>query len=144
MIGIVAAVAGFLLVIGLRYPAFFTMPELRGAYTQPWFRVVLFGILFVAYAAAVLNLTLRRTKTLGATAIVITLFASLLGGSRVQYDGSFSSDFFLGLDWFVLNVIFTGLLFVPLERLFPHRADQNLFRDEWREDLFYYLAACRT
>jgi hypothetical protein len=82
VIGIVAAVAGFLLVIGLRYPAFFTMPELRGAYTQPWFRVVLFGILFVAYAAAVLNLTLRRTKTLGATAIVITLFASFWGIAR--------------------------------------------------------------
>lgn len=36
-------------------------------------------------------------------------------------------------------MIATGLMFAPIERLFPHRAEQRLFRQEWREDLFYYL-----
>jgi hypothetical protein len=42
------------------------------------------------------------------------------------------------LDWFVLNLLFTGLLFVPLEKMFG-RLNQPLFRSEWREDLFYFL-----
>ncbi|MBL9116792.1 MAG: sterol desaturase family protein [Verrucomicrobiaceae bacterium] len=41
----------------------------------------------------------------------------------------------------MLNVLFTGVLFVPLETIFPKRADQPLFRTEWREDLFYYLVS---
>ena len=45
----------------------------------------------------------------------------------------------LGLDWFVLNVLLTGLLFVPLEKVFGRLTDQPLFRNEWREDLFYFL-----
>src|SRR3546814_13940393 len=36
-------------------------------------------------------------------------------------------------------MVATGLMFAPIERLFPHRAQQRLFRQEWREDLFYYL-----
>ncbi len=48
---------------------------------------------------------------------------------------------FFGLDFFVVNTIATGLMFAPIERLFPHRPDQRLFRQEWREDLFYYLVS---
>src|SRR6185312_15227260 len=44
-------------------------------------------------------------------------------------------------DWFVLNVIFTGILFIPVERLFAHKKHQALFREEWREDRFYYLVS---
>ena len=41
-----------------------------------------------------------------------------------------------------MNLTFTGLLFVPLERLFGRRADPlPVFRGEWREDLFYLLVS---
>ena len=48
---------------------------------------------------------------------------------------------YLGLDFFILNVLFTGMIFVPIERLFPRYEEQALFRKEWREDLFYYLVS---
>jgi sterol desaturase/sphingolipid hydroxylase (fatty acid hydroxylase superfamily) len=32
-------------------------------------------------------------------------------------------------------------MFAPIERIFPHRTQQRLFRIEWREDLFYYLVS---
>jgi sterol desaturase/sphingolipid hydroxylase (fatty acid hydroxylase superfamily) len=41
----------------------------------------------------------------------------------------------------VLNVLFTGVLFIPIERIFPQRGEQPVFREEWREDLFYYLVS---
>jgi sterol desaturase/sphingolipid hydroxylase (fatty acid hydroxylase superfamily) len=46
---------------------------------------------------------------------------------------------FFGLDFFMVNLLATGFMFAPLERLFPHRRAQRLFRTEWREDLFYFL-----
>ena len=36
-------------------------------------------------------------------------------------------------------MIFTGFLFIPLERIFARDKKQPVFREEWREDLFYYL-----
>jgi len=45
---------------------------------------------------------------------------------------------YIALDWFVLNLLFTGILFLPLERLF-YRTPQMVFRGEWREDLFYFF-----
>jgi sterol desaturase/sphingolipid hydroxylase (fatty acid hydroxylase superfamily) len=38
-------------------------------------------------------------------------------------------------------MIFTGLLFIPIETLFPQHKEQPLLRKEWREDLFYYLVS---
>jgi sterol desaturase/sphingolipid hydroxylase (fatty acid hydroxylase superfamily) len=67
--------------------------------------------------------------------------ATILGGSRVESNGELTSGAFLGLDWFVLNVLFTGFLFVPFERFVPLRKDQALFRQEWREDIFYFLVS---
>jgi sterol desaturase/sphingolipid hydroxylase (fatty acid hydroxylase superfamily) len=51
------------------------------------------------------------------------------------------TPFYLGLDFFVLRILFTGFLFIPLERIFSHRMEQHIFREEWREDLFYFLVS---
>ena len=42
------------------------------------------------------------------------------------------------MDYFVLNLLFMGLVFVPIERVLGQRS-QPIFRLEWREDLLYFL-----
>jgi sterol desaturase/sphingolipid hydroxylase (fatty acid hydroxylase superfamily) len=138
---LVMAVAGLLFVLCLRYPTLLTLPAIRGVYELAWFRLGLHILLICAFAAAILSLVLRENKILGFSAICTTLLATVLGGSHVSARGELTGGFYLGLDWFILNVIFTGFLFVPLERLFPRRKAQPLFRQEWREDLFYYLVS---
>ena len=138
---LLAAVAALFFVLCLRYPSVLTVPQVRHYYGQPSFRLALHGVLVGAFVLSVLSLVLRANKVLGFASLAITLMATLLGGSRVQSRGELTSGPFLGLDWFVLNVAFTGFLFVPLERLFGRRKDQPLFREEWREDLFYYLVS---
>ena len=49
--------------------------------------------------------------------ISLTLAAALLGGSRVPLDGELQSGPFLGLDWFLLNLMVYSAVFIPLERL---------------------------
>lgn len=137
----ICALSALFLVLALRFPALLSVPGLRSIETRTWFRVVVHLLLLISFMAAGLNLVLRPNRILGLTAIGITLLAAALGGSQVQPAGELTSGLFLGLDWFVLNVVLTGLLFVPLEKLFPLRTDQPLFRSEWRDDLFYYFVS---
>ena len=138
---LVGSVAGLFFILCLRYPSLLIVPPLRDYYQSPLFRLGLHLLLIGSFLTAIISLVLRATKTLGFTAICITLLATIIGGLRVESRGELTGGVFLGLDWFVLNVIFTGFLFIPLERLFARKKGQPLFREEWREDLFYYLVS---
>ena len=81
---------------------------------------------------------LRRRKILGMAGIR-HLVAALLGGSRVPLDGELESGPFLGLDWFLLNLIAYSAVFIPLERLFARLPEQDVFRRNWRTDLVYFF-----
>lgn len=135
------AIAGLCMVVSLRWPDWFATPELAAATQWKSFRVVVHVVLLSSYALALLSLLLRRRKVIGATALVVALVATLLGGAGVQPRETADWGLFFGVDFFAVNLIATGLMFAPLERLVPHRGDQRLFRAEWREDLFYYLVS---
>ncbi len=126
-------------VVFLMFPSLFSMPVLREYYSFGWFRLFLHLALVSAFALAVLNLVLRRQKIMGFTAIAAVLIATLLGGSRTQDVGIVTTNYYLGLDWFLINIALLGVLFVPLERMFAKRTEQPVFRMAWREDLFYFL-----
>ncbi|TVV72251.1 sterol desaturase family protein [Sphingomonas solaris] len=135
------AVAGFGFVVALRWPGWFAMPELARLRDLPGFRVGVHGVLLASYALALLSLLLRPAKAIGFTALAIGIAAALLGGADVQPDETRSWGIFFGLDFFIVNLAITGLMFAPIERLFPRDGAQRLFRTEWREDLFYYLVS---
>ncbi len=119
------------------FPGVLITPQLAAAFASPWFRTALIVMLGLAFALALLNLALRPNRILGFAAIGLTLLASLITQlTPVETD---RAGIYFGLDFFVLNVVLTGLLFIPLERLSPLKREQRLFRTEWREDLFYYF-----
>jgi sterol desaturase/sphingolipid hydroxylase (fatty acid hydroxylase superfamily) len=106
-----------------------------------WFKLFLHTVLLLGYAFALISLLLRKEKILAFSALALIMTATLMGGtSSVTADGAAPSIYF-GLDFFVLNVVFAGFLFLPLERLWPSRTDQIVFRPEWQEDMFYYLVS---
>lgn len=135
------AIAGFAFVVALRWPDWFAMPELEIIRGSSVFRVVTHFTLLGAYGLALLSLLLRPRKAIGVAALLISLAATVLGGAQVQPQETQSWGIFFGLDFFVVNMIATGLMFAPIERLFPHLPKQRLFRKEWNEDLFYYLVS---
>ncbi len=45
----------------------------------------------------------------------------------------------LGVDFFVLNLVLYSAVFIPLERFFALRPDQPVFRSEWVVDLTYFF-----
>ncbi len=136
---LVMALAGFGMVMALRFPDWFATPELQPIKHWAGLRTAVHFLLLGSYGLALLSLLLRPRKALGFTALAIGIGAVLLGGSNVQPQDTRDWGIFFGLDFFIVNMIVTGLMFAPLERILPHRREQRLFRIEWREDLFYYL-----
>ena len=132
---------GLFTVIILHYPSLLSVPQLRFIGGYGWFRPLLDGVLVAAYFLALLSLILRQSKALGFTALAVVILAALLGGGASQPEAVGGGSIYFGLDFFIVNVLFTGFLFVPLERLAPHVKGQILFRAEWHEDLFYYLVS---
>lgn len=133
-----ASLAGGLCV---RFPGVFTVSELHTVYNHIPYRLILQGFLVVSFLFALLSLALRQKRTLGLTALVGTLFGIFLIQTGEPTSLGSSTPYYLGLDWFVLNIFFTGAIFIPLEKLFPQVQQQGLFRIEWREDLFYYFVS---
>lgn len=135
------AISGFGLVVALRFPDWFATPELEIVKQWGGFRLVVHLVLLASYALALLSLLLRPRKVLGMTALVIAIAAALLGGANVQPEETRSWGVFFGLDFFIVNLLASGFMFAPFERMVPHRREQRLFRHEWREDLFYFLVS---
>jgi sterol desaturase/sphingolipid hydroxylase (fatty acid hydroxylase superfamily) len=133
------AVIGCGMVVALRYPEYFATPELQAVKNWAGFRVFVHLVLLASYALALLSLLVRPRKAMGFTALGIGIVAALLGGANVKPAETHDWGIFFGLDFFMVNLLVTGLMFAPIERIFPHRKAQRLFRVEWREDLFYYL-----
>src|SRR5215467_8356836 len=69
ILGLVLGVAGLFLVISLRVPGMFAVPELRTLHTNPWFRLLLHFVLLSAFAMSALSLALRRGKSLGTAGV---------------------------------------------------------------------------
>ena len=137
---LVLALAALGSVLCLRWPDVLSVPQIRSALDVTLFRVALHVALILAFSLAVLSLVLRQNKMLGLCAATVVLVATAIGGSGATGAGASGASGVVGLDWFMLNLVFTGIIFVPLERLFGRRP-QALFRDEWREDLFYFFVS---
>ncbi len=137
---LILSVMGLASVLCFWFPQWLTVAQTRAFYIQyeTVIRILLFSVLVAAFGLALLSTLLRKRKALGFTAMAITLLATTMGGSAATYRFEFGSDVYLGLDFFLLNLIFLGVVFIPIERLFK-QVNQPIFRYEWREDLFYFL-----
>jgi lathosterol oxidase len=142
--GVFSAVLGLIglgAVLCFHFPQFFTVPEARALYPLPYVRALLHLVLVAAFGLGVISLTLRQNKALGTAGVGATLAAALLGGSRIAVDEELRQGPFLGLDWFLLNLIVYSVVFIPLERAFARRPEQSIFRSGWRTDLTYFFVS---
>ena len=124
-IGVALAFIGLGGVLCFHFPSLLTTADLRALYPIPAMRALLHLVLVGGFVFGAVSLALRPSKVLGLTAVGATLVAALLGGSRVPLDGELQNGPFLGLDWFLLNLMAYCAVFVPLERAFALRPAQR-------------------
>src|SRR3954465_6519722 len=130
---------GLFAVFCLLFPSLLTVPEARALYPMPYIRALIHIILVSGFLFGVICICLRKWRVLGIIGVGCTLTAALLGGSQVPIAGELSNGPYLGLDWFLLNLIFFSAVFVPMERLFAPLPQQAIFRKGWRTDIVYFL-----
>jgi hypothetical protein len=88
----------------------------------------MFATMIAAFALGCLSLALRKDKLLGSLTVFLVLAASLWGSLPRMGDLAGGHHIYFGLDFFILNAAFGGILFIPLERIFPHNPQQGVFR----------------
>lgn len=125
-------------VVAFHFPEYLTTPELRRQYSVEVLRQAMFVALLVAGGLSLANLVLgvRRRTNLVAFALVIAAVA--LGGSRVPVGDFPDGTPYLGLDWFILDLLGSTLVFIVIEKLFPLYRNQAVFRREWQTDLKHF------
>jgi sterol desaturase/sphingolipid hydroxylase (fatty acid hydroxylase superfamily) len=136
-----SAFLGLSAVVGVlcfHFPQLLTSREFRNVYTEDFARqLLLVGLIaaFVMGTVAILRGHNRRVALLGVGSATL---AVLLGGTDVRFDPIGATPYSLGLDWFVISLFFSALVFVPLEK-FLGRGDRMTLRPEWRTDLAYFF-----
>ena len=143
--GYVSVALGVLSVLGVlcfRFPDLLTTPSLREGYDVETLRWLLAaGMVFSAgfgFLSFCLNRRDRSHMAFGALGIVLTLGAMWLGGAWVQVGPRYNLPGYLGMDWFILDLLMTAIVFIFLEKLYPRFRDQPILRPDFWHDFRYF------
>jgi sterol desaturase/sphingolipid hydroxylase (fatty acid hydroxylase superfamily) len=128
-------------VLCLMFPWLLTIPDARSLYPLPLVRLLIHAFLVAGFGLGALSTLLSHRRTLGLTGMALAVAAALVGGANVPVGAMRPMPAYLGLDWFLLNLLLLALVFVPLERLFPRIGTQPIFRRGWETDLGYFAVS---
>lgn len=130
-----------LAVLCFRYPALLTTPDLRAALPLDLIRIVLFAANSLALGFGALCFALGGRRRMAFGGIALSALAIALGGAWVEVPESVTSTRYIGVDWFVLDLLVLAVIFLPLERLFALYREQHVFRRGWRTDLAHFFVS---
>ena len=138
ILGLTLAILCLLGVLAFRFPQYLTTPELRHVYSVDLMRHILFFSLVLAGSLAVVSVLIGRQRGLNATTAVLVSAAVLLGGSHVPVADFPDHTPYIGLDWFILDLLGSTTIFLIIEKLFPLYRGQPVFRAQWQTDLVHF------
>ncbi len=140
VIALSLAILCFLGVLAFHFPEYLTTPQLRKSYSVPVLRQLLFGSLVLSGSIALFNILRGRVRWLSLGTFVLVGLSLALGGSKVEVDPNFPDHTpYIGLDWFILDLLGSTLIFVFVEKLWPLRKHQPVFRPEWQTDFHHFI-----
>lgn len=129
----------FLGVIAFHFPEYLTTPELRKSYDVNVLRQLLFWSMTISGGISLFNILRARELWLSLWAFFLVTFSLLLGGSKVPVNSFPDHTPYIGLDWFILDLLGSTLIFIFIEKLFALRKKQPIFRPEWQTDFYHFV-----
>jgi lathosterol oxidase len=130
----------FMGVLCFHFPEALTSRDFRTVYNETFARHLLLLGIVAAFLLGVFAILRDRNRKVALIGVSSASLAVLLGGASVHFDGIESTPYSLGLDWFVISLLFSTLVFVPLERIYKVR-EQSPLRPGWRTDIGYYFVS---
>ena len=139
VIALSLAMLCFLGVLAFHFPEYLTTPQLRQNYNVDVLRQLLFWSLVLAGALSLFNIVRSRARWLAMGSFTLVALSLLLGGHKVPVSDFADNTPYIGLDWFILDLLGSTLIFVFIEKLFALRKDQPVFRAEWQTDFHHFI-----
>jgi len=140
VIALSLAILCFLGVLAFHWPQYLTTPQLRQSYNVDVMRQLLFWSMVIAGGLSLYNIIGGRARWLALGAFVLIGLSLGLGGHKVPVDSNFPDHTpYIGLDWFILDLLGSTLIFIFIEKLFALRKDQSVFRPEWQTDFHHFI-----
>ena len=139
VIALALAILCFLGVLAFHFPEYLTTPQLRKSYNVDVLRQVMFWAMVVAGALSLINVIGGRARWLALAAFVLIGLTLALGGHKVPVNDFADNTPYIGLDWFILDLLGSTLIFIFIEKLFALRKDQPVFRAEWQTDFHHFI-----
>jgi sterol desaturase/sphingolipid hydroxylase (fatty acid hydroxylase superfamily) len=129
----------FLGVLAFHFPQYLTTPQLRQAYNVDVVRAIMFAAMILSGSLALVNIIANRVRWLSASAFFLIVLTLALGGHKVQVHPYAQNTPYIGLDWFILDLLGSSLIFIVIEKLFSLRPSQPVFRPEWQTDMHHFI-----
>ena len=138
VVALTLAILCFLGVLAFHFPQYLTTPELRQKYNPDIIRHIMFAAMVIAGSISLLNVLFKRQRGLNAVAGTLILATLALGGSHVPVANFPDNTPYIGLDWFILDLLGSTVIFAAIEKMFPLYKGQMIFRKEWQTDLVHF------
>ena len=137
-LSVALGVLSFLAVLCFKYPSYLTTAELREVYDLDLLRLLLAAGIWLSLFFCTLTFLLKRNRIKALFGAAFTAMAILLGGSDVAVGTLVQQKLSFGLDWLILTLIGSAVLFIFFEKVFPKYRNQPVLRPEWQLDLIYF------
>ncbi len=125
-------------VLCFAYPSLLTTGDLRDVYDPTILRTGIYLGILAAVILGVANFLFHGGRRQAFVGVGSAFAATLFGGPYVETSGAEAGRLSFGLDYFILALLVSALVFIPIEKLFPRDPDQPILRRQWRTDLEYF------
>jgi len=140
VIALSLAILCFLGVLAFHFPEYLTTPQLRKSYDVALLRQLMYWSMVIAGAIALFNIVRGRVRWLSLASFVLLGLTMFLGAHKVEVDPNFPDNTpYIGLDWFILDLLGSTLIFIFIEKFWPLRKDQPVFRPAWQTDFHHFI-----
>ncbi|MGO4244623.1 sterol desaturase family protein, partial [Janibacter sp. RAF20_2_2] len=107
-------VLSLLAVLCFHFPEALTSQAFRPVYTSDFARGLLLVGLVTTFVAGTVAVLADQRRRLALTGLASATAAVLLGGTSVPLDKVEATPYSLGVDWFILSLFFSAIVFIPL------------------------------
>ena len=120
-------------------PQYLTTANFREFYKPAYVKWTLLGVLSLSFGFAITSFILSKRTKLSFLSIIIIGTTILLGSGLPEQREITPKAFTIGLDWLLLDILISAIIFIPIELFLPKRPEQTKFHEEWRTDLLYFV-----
>ena len=139
LLSLILGAGSFAGMLCFHFPEVLTTAELREVYDVPTIRNVLMVSMYAALGFGVFNfLRYRGKRWMGALGVLFVIAAFLGGGWRVPVGAVHQEGPGIGVDWMLLDLLKSTIIFIFLEKMWPKYPDQPILRPEWQLDAGYF------